>query len=83
LLTEGRPVLEIDELGDGESILRNERYFRETAQRLIRSGIIPRDDSWSGWLGRYQKALKHTATTLERQRPAKEAERHKGRDLGR
>jgi type IV secretory pathway VirD2 relaxase len=82
LFAEGRPVLEIDELGDAESILRNKLYFRETAQRLIRSGVIPQDDGWSGWLGRYQKALEHTATTIERQRPAK-GERHKGRDLGR
>ena len=83
LFNEGRPVLEIDELGDAESILRNKLHLRETAQRLVRRGIIPKDDAWDGWLGRYQKALEETATTLERQRVTKEAERKKKRDLGR
>jgi type IV secretory pathway VirD2 relaxase len=66
LFTEGRPVLEIDELGDAESILRNKLHLREAAQRLIRRGIIPKDDAWDGWLGRYQKALAETVATLER-----------------
>ncbi len=57
LFTEGHPVLEIDELGDSESFLRNKRYPRETAQQLVRSGIVPQEDGWNGWLGRYQKAL--------------------------
>jgi hypothetical protein len=56
-------------LGDSESILRNKRYLRETVQRLIRRGIIPQEDGWNGWLGRYQKALCETATTLDRHRP--------------
>lgn len=83
LFSEGHPVLEIDELGDSESILRNKRYLRETVQRLIQRGIVPQEDGWNGWLGRYQKALADTATTLERQRLAKEAERDKNRDSGR
>ena len=67
LFTAGRPVLEIDELGDAESILRNNLHLRETAQKLIRRGIIPKDEGWKGWLGRYQKAIEETAITLERQ----------------
>jgi hypothetical protein len=83
LFDAARPVLEIDELGDAESILRNKLHLRETAQRLIRRGIGPQDDGWKGWLGRYQKALEKTATTLERQQFAKEGEREKRRGLGR
>jgi type IV secretory pathway VirD2 relaxase len=83
LFSEGRPVLEIDDLGDSESILRNKRHLRETAQRLIRRGIVPQDDGWNGWLGRYQKALEEIGTTLERQRVTKQAERKKRPDLGR
>ena len=82
LFSEGRPVLEIDDLGDSESILRNKRHLRETAQHLMRKGVVPQDDGWNGWLGRYQKALKEAATTLERQRLVKEAERNKKRDRG-
>jgi type IV secretory pathway VirD2 relaxase len=83
LFSEGRPVLEIDDLGDSESTLRNKRHLREIAQRLFRNGILPRDDGWNGWLGRYQRALEDTAITLERQRLVKEAERNKNRDRGR
>jgi hypothetical protein len=83
LFTDGRPALQIHELGDAESILRNKLHLRETAQRLIRRGIVPQDDGWDGWLGRYQKALAEAAATLERQRVTSEAERKKKRDLGR
>jgi hypothetical protein len=76
-------VLEIDELGDSESILRNKGYLRETTQRLIRRGIVPQEDGWNGWLGRYQKALGQAATALEGERPLKETERARRRDRGR
>ena len=65
LFAEGHPSLKIDELGDSESILRNKGYLRETAQRLIRRGIVPQEDGWNGWLGRYQKALCEAAMTLD------------------
>ena len=83
LVADGHPVLKIDELGDSESILRNKGYLRETAQRLIRRGIVPQEDGWNGWLGRYQNALQETAATLERQRSMKEIERDKSRNQGR
>ena len=83
LLNEGRPVIEVDDLGDAESILCNKLHLRETAQKLIRRGIIPKDDGRDGWLGRYQKALEEIATTQERQRVMKEATLKKKRDLGR
>jgi hypothetical protein len=79
--TEGRQALEIDDMGDSETILRNKRHLRETAQRLVRRGILPKEDGWNGWLGRYQRALNAVAATLESQRSAKE--RDKKRDLGR
>jgi hypothetical protein len=83
LISEGHTTLEIDELEGSEAILCNKRHLRETAQRLIRRDILPQDDGWNGWLGRYQRALEDAATTLERQRLTKEAERHKNKDLGR
>jgi type IV secretory pathway VirD2 relaxase len=75
----GRPVLEIDELGDAESILRDKLHLRETARQLARRGIIPQNDGWDGWLGRYQKALAEAAKAIERQH----LERQRKRDLGR
>ena len=83
LFTDGRPALQIDELGDAESILRNKLHLRETAQRLIRRGIVPQDDGWNGWLGRYQKAIADAAIALERPGPTKEAERNRSRGYGR
>jgi hypothetical protein len=44
---------------------------------------MPKDNGWHGWLGRYQKALEETGTTLERQRVTKEAQVKKKQDLGR
>jgi len=49
---DGHPSLEIDELGDSESILRNREHLKETAQKLIRRGVVPQEDGWNGWLGR-------------------------------
>jgi type IV secretory pathway VirD2 relaxase len=83
LFSGGRRALQIDELGDAESILRSTLHLRETAQKLIRRGIMPKDNGWHGWLGRYQKALEETGTTLERQRVTKEAQVKKKQDLGR
>jgi hypothetical protein len=83
LFSEGRPLLEIDELGDSEAILRNKQYLRETAQRLIRRGIVPQEDGWNGWLGRYQKALTESATVFEHQRTVKEKGQNQRRDHGR
>ena len=70
-------------MGDSEALLRNTRQLREIGQRLIRRGIIPQDDGWGGWLGRYQKALRDAVTTLETPSVTKQSERSKNRDLGR
>ena len=83
LFTDGRPAVEIDDMGDSEAILRNKGHLRETAQRLIRRGIIPQEEGWNGWLGRYQKALSDAATALEIPSVTKRHEREKSRDLGR
>ena len=83
LFADGHPVLKIDELGDSESILRNKGYLRETAQRMIRRGIVPQEDGWNGWLGRYQRAVCEAGTTVDGQRPFKETERKRSQDHGR
>ena len=83
LFSGGHPVLKIDELEDSESILRNKGYLRETAQRLIRRGLVPQEDGWNGWLGRYQTALRDASIALDRQRLTREADRNRNRDQGR
>jgi hypothetical protein len=55
------PVVEMKDMGDSEAILTNKAHLRETAREMIRRGVYPQDGGWSGWLGRYQKALVDTA----------------------
>ena len=50
---DGRPKLKIADLGDAESILSNKLHLRETARKLAQHGIVPQDEGWEGWLGRY------------------------------
>jgi hypothetical protein len=83
LFSDGHPEVEIDELGDSESILRDRRYLKETAQRLVRRGIMPQEDGWNGWLGRYQKALCEAATMIDGQRLPDRPRRDKRRDYDR
>jgi hypothetical protein len=65
------PVVEIRDMGESEAILRNKVHLRETAREMIRCGVLPKDDGWNGWLGRYQNALGDAAFALE-QKQAKE-----------
>jgi hypothetical protein len=80
---DSRPMLESDDMGDSEALLHDKRQLRQIGQHLIRRGIMPEDDGWSGWLGRYQKALRDAVTTLETPSVTKQSERSKNRDLGR
>jgi hypothetical protein len=57
----GRPVLEIEDSGDAEQVLRNRRHLGERARTFLAHGIVPPEDGWGGWLGRYQAAVKRTA----------------------
>src|SRR3979411_2190473 len=58
----GRPILEIEDSGDAERVLRNRRHLGERARAFLVHGIVPPEDGWGGWLGRYQAAVKRTAT---------------------
>ena len=78
----GEPVMEIDELGNSDAILRNDSYLKRTAQALIKRGIIPDENGWGGWLGRYQAALRQAVLKefdLERQSCAAQFKRTGGR----
>ncbi len=83
LFPDAHPRLDIDELGDSEAILRNKRYLRETHQRLSRRGLVPQEDGWNGWLGRYQKAIAEAAVTPEPQRRTNRKERDRNRGQAR
>lgn len=83
LTVDGRPALEIEDMGDAEALLLNRNKLHETGQRFIRRGFIPQDDGWAGWLGRYQRALRDAVTILEIPSVTKRHGRDKSRDLGR
>jgi type IV secretory pathway VirD2 relaxase len=78
LFVDGQPVMEIDDFGDAEAILRNSSVLKQTAQALTRRGVIPVEDGWGGWLGRYQAALRRAA--LGEGGPEKVAVRRPERD---
>jgi hypothetical protein len=62
----GRPVLEVQDMGDAELIVRNKRHLEETARSLVNRGVLPTEEGWGGWLGRYQAALSEAASRLQR-----------------
>jgi hypothetical protein len=61
----GKPVMEVNDLGNAEALLENRRHFDETAKRLLRRGISL-EEHWEGWLGRYHTTLR--AVIVERER---------------
>lgn len=65
ILGDEQSALEVEDLGDSEALLKNRRYFQSQARELLKRGILPSEDGWGGWLGRYQAALKQAATELE------------------
>ena len=54
LFVAGLRLIEIDEVGNSETVLTNGRLLREVAQKLLKYGTVPNE---GGWLRRYQKAL--------------------------
>jgi hypothetical protein len=81
-----KPVLNVQDLGDSEKVLKNRALLVENARALLKNGIIPTQDGWGGWLGRYQAALINTANDIvhsrERQH-AKSPERRRDLSHGR
>lgn len=64
----GQPLLEIDERGDANAVLKNKAFLSDAAQGLIKRGVIQREEGWGGWLGAYQRALRQAAMAREAER---------------
>ncbi len=60
----GGVVLDLEDLGNAERLLSNPHYLTHAARKLLNRGIMPADDGWGGWLGRYQGALAKAATEI-------------------
>jgi type IV secretory pathway VirD2 relaxase len=73
-------TLEIRDQGDADGILNNARHLNEAVSDLLKGGIIPSEDGWGGWLGRYQSALRETASkTEERVKGSRDRRRDRSR----
>ena len=64
-LSVGRAPIDVDDLGDAEGLLSNSRYLHTAARQLLMRGIVPTEDGWAGWLGRYQGALHKAAGEID------------------
>jgi type IV secretory pathway VirD2 relaxase len=58
-------MLDVNDLGDAEILLSNPRHLVETARQFFKRGIMPTEDGWGGWLGRYQSALCRATREIE------------------
>ncbi len=67
----GRPVLEITDHGNADTVLRNRKHLEERARALMRAGVALGNEAWGGWLGQYHAALQGTQEALR----AKEVQR--------
>ena len=81
----GQPAWDIRDLGDAEQMLSNRRLLGENARGLLKRGVVPSQDGWSGWLGRYQAALAALARDIpqNRERTAPSLELRRDRSRGR
>jgi hypothetical protein len=53
---------ETEDFGNAEAILKNKRHLGDAARAFSGRRLLPTEDGWGGWLGRYQKALRMVAT---------------------
>lgn len=83
ILIDREPALEIEDLGDAEALISAHGRLEATAKALIKRGILPAEDGWGGWLGRYQSALRRAAMELEYPRNATDRDKTRDRSFGR
>lgn len=82
VLAENRPRIEWADFGDSEAMLHDRVLLQKTARAMIDRGVLPTEDGWGGWLGRYQRALRQAVMELEypvRNRLGNQRERSRGR----
>jgi len=61
-----KTVLLITDLGSSDQLLSNAQQIRNRAQLFIKRGIVPGENGWGGWLGRYDARLAGTAQEILR-----------------
>jgi len=71
----GHHSLRIEEFGNADSALKNQVLVGRAAQSLLARGIIPTEEGWGGWLGRYQAALRGASFELRNRTKSNAKER--------
>ena len=83
----GTIALDVQDIGNSESLLSKPQHFIAAGRKLLNRGIVPIEDGWGGWLGRYQAALadagKHIAELQPEAAPKHERRRQRVRSMGR
>jgi len=67
-------------------LLNNPRHLGDAARQLTKQGIVPTEDGWGGWLGRYQSALYKTTREIDERNDrdlVRKQERRRDRSRGR
>jgi len=72
LFIEGKPSMEVEDLGSADEVINNERHLREGARYFHARGVRPVEDGFGGWLGRYQAALASAFGDIEEGMKAKQ-----------
>lgn len=81
VLIDEEATLEVEDLGNSESLLKNRNHFRAKAQELLKQGLLPVEQGWGGWLGKYHAAVTQAATDI--QHPARPPDNARERSRGR
>lgn len=66
LFIDGRPFLEITDLGDSNVLLRNRTHFVSEARRLGTQALTANEIEWGGWLGQYHQQLRNCSEAPDR-----------------
>jgi hypothetical protein len=61
---DGRPFVQVDDLGDAHELLKNAAYLRTSALNELQNGTLGIEQTWSGWLGQYQNAVNQELTKI-------------------
>ena len=60
----GKTFLAIADLGLAEQILNDAHHIQNRAQALTKRGIVPAENGWAGWVGRYDTRLTRAAQQI-------------------
>ena len=58
----GQGSVGIEDYGSADLVLKNQALIGRTARDLLMRGIIPNEEGWGGWLGRYQAEVRRAAS---------------------